>query len=122
MSTSTRKIVAGLLSIAMVLTLVVGLSATASAATYTRSLTVGSRGADVTALQTMLADGGFLSVSPTGYFGSLTKRALAQWQASVGITPAVGYFGPITRAYVASNGNSNVPPVAGNTAGCPAGA
>ena len=33
-----------------------------------------------------------------GYFGNLTKAAVAAYQTSVGITPAVGYFGPITRA------------------------
>jgi len=38
----------------------------------------------------------------TTYFGSLTKAALAKYQAAKGISPAVGYFGPITRAYVAS--------------------
>jgi peptidoglycan hydrolase-like protein with peptidoglycan-binding domain len=122
MSKSTRKIVAGLLSVAMVLTLVVGLSATASAqtVTFSRNLTVGSTGADVTALQTFLATKGYFTVTPTGYFGSITKRAVAQYQAANGITPAAGYFGPITRAHVAGNGGttggvSTVP-------GCPAGA
>ncbi|MCC2630721.1 MAG: baaA1 [Candidatus Paceibacter sp.] len=121
MSKSTRKFVAGLLSIAMVLTLVVGLSATASAqtATYTRNLTVGSTGADVTALQTFLASKGFFTVTPTGYFGSITKRALAQYQASVGIAPAAGYFGPITRANLA--GSVVVTPGT-SVPGCPAGA
>jgi hypothetical protein len=124
MSKSTRKFVAGLLSIAMVLTLVVGLSATASAqtATYTRNLTVGSTGADVTALQTYLASKGFFSVTPTGYFGSITKRALAQFQASVGISPAAGYFGPITRAYLAANGGAVVTTPGTSVPGCPAGA
>jgi len=62
--------------------------------TYTRDLTVGSTGADVTALQMMLG------VSPaTGYFGSITKAAVTQYQAQNGI-PATGYFGPLTRAKV----------------------
>ena len=69
---------------------------------YTRDLTVGSRGADVTALQNLLANKGFLSVSATGYFGPLTKAALAAWQAANGITPSVGYFGPKTRAAVSA--------------------
>src|SRR5207247_2046157 len=56
---------------------------------FTRNLTVGSRGADVTALQNILG------VSPaTGYFGALTKAALMRWQASVGIS-ATGFFGPL---------------------------
>lgn len=116
---STLKIVAGLLSFAMVLTLVVGFAvsqADAQTVSFTRNLTVGSRGADVTDLQTILATGGFLSVSPTGYFGALTKAALGAWQASQGISPAVGYFGPISRAAI---GGVAVTPT---TPGCPAGA
>jgi len=78
--------------------------AAASSYTYTKDLTLGSKGDDVTALQQMLISGGFLTAvsAPTGYFGPLTKSALAAYQASVGISPAAGYFGPKTRAYVAS--------------------
>jgi peptidoglycan hydrolase-like protein with peptidoglycan-binding domain len=36
----------------------------------------------------------------TQYFGRNTQMALAKFQKSVGIAPAVGFFGPITRAYV----------------------
>ena len=36
-----------------------------------------------------------------GYFGSLTRTAVAIWQAANGITPAVGYFGPISRRAIA---------------------
>src|SRR4051812_34323847 len=108
MNSSTRKIFAGLLSLAMVLTLVAGVAVSANAqtatATFTRSLTVGSRGTDVTALQSILMQAGYLKVSPTGYFGSLTKAALAAWQAANGISPAVGYFGPITRAAIGNGG------------------
>lgn len=71
--------------------------------TFTTDLTVGSKGADVVALQTWLVSKGHL-VMPVGvamgYFGPLTKAAVATYQTSVGITPAVGYFGPITRAKV----------------------
>lgn len=116
MTSTSRKIFAGVLSLAMVLTLVAGVASSASAqttvaATYTRNLTVGSTGADVTALQSTLYAAGYLKVAPTGYFGSLTKAALAAWQASVGISPASGYFGPITRAYLATmgTGTSTVP-------------
>ncbi len=118
--TNTKKIVAGLMSFAMVFGAVVVPAAkadaqtttttttTTSASMYTRDLTVGSRGADVTSLQAMLAAGGHLKVAPTGYFGPLTKGALAAWQMSVGITPAAGYFGPITRAYIATSGSVTV--------------
>lgn len=69
--------------------------------TFTRNLTVGSRGDDVSELQRFLVRRGFLTlVSPTGYFGSLTKAALARYQAESGITPAAGYFGPITRTSI----------------------
>ncbi|MHB1769919.1 MAG: ice-binding family protein [Minisyncoccota bacterium] len=39
-------------------------------------------------------------VGPTSYFGVLTNAALAEFQANVGISPALGNFGPITRAYL----------------------
>lgn len=74
-----------------------------SSYSYTRDLTVGSKGDDVSALQQMLIGGGYLKISaPTGYFGSLTKAALAAWQSASSISPAAGYFGPKSRAYVAS--------------------
>jgi peptidoglycan hydrolase-like protein with peptidoglycan-binding domain len=34
----------------------------------------------------------------TGYFGSVTASAVAAWQAANGVTPAVGYFGPVSQA------------------------
>lgn len=70
---------------------------------FARNLTVGSSGDDVVALQTWLEQKGFL-VMPIGvtkgYFGGITKAALAKYQISVGINPAVGYFGPITRGKI----------------------
>ena len=41
-------------------------------------------------------------VGATSYFGEMTRAALAEFQASVGISPALGNFGPITRHYLAS--------------------
>ena len=77
-----------------------GSSATASA-TFTSNLTVGSNGAQVTALQTwLIAKGYSIPAGATGYFGPQTKAALAAYQVASGITPAAGYFGPITRAKV----------------------
>ncbi len=70
---------------------------------YTRDLTVGSKGADVSALQSLLIAQGDLKISaPTGYFGPLTQAALAKFQAANGIKPSAGFFGPITRAFIAS--------------------
>lgn len=76
-------------------------SSTASSAAYnfTRSITVGSQGADVTALQNYLISAGYpIAAGATGYFGAQSAAALAKWQAANGISPAVGYFGPVSMA------------------------
>jgi hypothetical protein len=70
---------------------------------FTQDLTLGSTGADVTALQNLLIKAGDLNITTaTTYFGALTQAALAKYQAANGISPAAGYFGPKTRAYVNS--------------------
>ncbi len=88
-----------------------GTSAPTVTGSFATDLTVGSTGADVMALQVYLNAKGF-TVSATGpgskgsettMFGGATKAALAKFQASVGISPAAGYFGPKTRAYVVAN-------------------
>lgn len=71
---------------------------TSSSCSFTRDLTVGSTGADVTCLQDALKAGGYMAVSATGYFGPLTKAAVIKWQVAAGVTPAAGYFGPKSRA------------------------
>ncbi|MEK7115028.1 MAG: peptidoglycan-binding protein [Patescibacteria group bacterium] len=87
-----------------------GSSVSAPAASFNRNLTVGSRGADVTALQDILISKGHLAAGlNTGYFGNLTKAAVAKWQASMGISPAVGFVGPISRASLNSMGGVMVP-------------
>jgi len=71
--------------------------------TFTMDLTVGSSGAEVTALQQWLVSKGFLTMPAgvsMGYFGEMTRAAVAAYQTSKGITPASGYFGPVTRASV----------------------
>jgi hypothetical protein len=75
-------------------------SALPIAPVYTRNLTVGSRGDDVRNLQSLLIGKGLLSSTVTGYFGGLTKAALANFQRSKGL-PATGFFGPMTRAVLA---------------------
>lgn len=68
--------------------------------TFNNDLTIGSTGADVSALQTKLVEAGYLTMpsgTAMGYFGSLTAAAVKSWQASVGL-PATGYFGPLSRA------------------------
>lgn len=83
--------------------------------TITSSLTMGSTGAEVICLQAALVQKGYL-VMPVGvqmgYFGGLTKSAVAKWQSANNISPAVGYFGPISlKAFtgVATGGTSTVP-------------
>src|SRR3990167_71270 len=77
-----------------------GASVSSSACAFTRSLTVGSQGADVTCLQNYLTGTGHFTFAggATGYFGPITRTAVAAWQAANGVAPAVGYFGPISQA------------------------
>ncbi|MCI5108645.1 MAG: peptidoglycan-binding protein [Candidatus Pacebacteria bacterium] len=87
-----------------------GGSSTGASYTFTQDLTVGSTGEEVRQLQMFLNNNGYtVAASGAGsagsestYFGSLTAAALAKYQAANGIAPAVGYFGPITRASVNS--------------------
>jgi hypothetical protein len=75
---------------------------------FTRNLTIGAKGDDVRQLQRFLNGAGFgVAASGAGSpgsesttFGPATQRALARFQASKGIRPAAGYFGPATRAVV----------------------
>jgi peptidoglycan hydrolase-like protein with peptidoglycan-binding domain len=76
-------------------------------------LRVGSRGQDVVTLQMFLQGRGFLRMPngvAYGYFGKLTSSALAQYQASIGLTPS-GNFDSTTRGKVMSemnmSGNGN---------------
>ena len=77
-----------------------GTTSTVSTAkcSFARSLTVGSKGEDVTCLQNYLKGAGHLTVSATGFFGSLTKVAVMKWQSANSIAPAFGYFGSVSRA------------------------
>ena len=71
----------------------------AGACTFTRALSVGVKGDDVTCLQTYLTSTGHFTYSGAkGYFGGITKSAVAAWQAANGVAPATGYFGSISRA------------------------
>lgn len=78
---------------------------------FTRDLRGGTTGEDVRALQQWLnahsyavaASGPGAPGSETTKFGFATQAALARFQAAQGITPAAGYFGAKTRAYIQSN-------------------
>jgi len=71
---------------------------------FTRSLSLGSRGTDVSALQTALEQKGFLTIPngvAKGYFGALTRMAVIKYQESVNL-PMVGVFGPLTKVKLIS--------------------
>lgn len=92
-------------------------STTASEASPTQSvdisgmpqfdMTIGRRGGDVVWLQEFLiakdtgnAAQSLAAVGATGYYGTLTANALAEYQKAAGISPASGYFGELTRTYI----------------------
>lgn len=77
-----------------------GVTSSAGKCFFTRDLTIGVRGDDVTCLQNYLTGTGHFSYSggATGYFGSITRNAVSAWQASNGVTPTAGYFGPKSKA------------------------
>jgi hypothetical protein len=73
-------------------------------------LKLGARGESVRELQKFLIEQNvgtsvakLAKAGATGYFGEVTKTALAEYQASLGIKPASGYYGPITRKIIAQN-------------------
>lgn len=108
------------LKMAIVALAIVAVGAATANAAFNTNLTVGSTGADVSALQSWLISKGFSipaissGAAAPGYFGSQTKSAVVAYQASVGL-PNTGFVGPLTRGIL--NGTS-VPSVA---TGCPSG-
>lgn len=94
---------------------------------FTRTHQQGDSGGEVMWIQQFLnshgaqiaATGAGSPGNETSYFGALTKAAVAKWQAANGVSPAAGYWGPITRAKVAAvcagstPGGPGVPPVTG---------
>jgi len=71
-------------------------SSTASSV-FTRTLRRGDSGADVKTLQTWLSDIGY-TVPATGYFGSMTKRAVRHFQTAMSLAPVTGVVGRATAA------------------------
>lgn len=97
---------------AQVASMQTGTPAASSSYTFTKDLTLGAKGADVSALQQILINGGYLKIAaPTSYFGPATKAALVAWQKAAGVTPASGYFGPKTRTAMAGTPGTPGTPV-----------
>jgi hypothetical protein len=72
------------------------------AVNFSRNLMYRSRGADVTLLQDILREKGYLSVQSTGFFGIATFRAVKAFQKNYMHIPPTGYVGPKTRAVLNS--------------------
>lgn len=77
---------------------------------FTKNLWKGIRDNDVKTLQEFLisqnkgpAAQALANITTTTYFGEMTLAAVAEYQAAVGISPASGNFGPLTRAYISSH-------------------
>ena|GEM_PF-1483521 len=71
---------------------------------FLRSLEIGTQGADVAALQSILVQKGFLRMPSGvsyGYFGALTRAAVIEYQTSVAL-PANGIFDALTRTELVS--------------------
>ncbi len=90
-----------------------------------RSLQMGSDGADVKALQVFLNGSATTQVASAGagspgsestYFGGLTKAAVVKFQSANGVS-AIGIVGPATRAAIAAvcGGTPSTPTVPGTT-------
>ena len=114
MSTTTTNnvakvaaLVAGLGLVAMTFVAAAPAKAAESMMTFDTNLTVGSKGAQVTALQNWLISKGYsIPAGATGYFGGQTRAAVMAYQKTNLISPAVGYFGPLTRASVNAGGGA----------------
>lgn len=73
---------------------------------FTRDLTIGAEGPDVAALQKYLEKNGFMTMPngvAYGYFGTVTKNGVSAYQKKNKISPAVGFFGPLTRNFLNKN-------------------
>lgn len=77
---------------------------------YTYSLQIGSTdietNGEVSRLQNYLYNLGYLPVSPTGYYGTLTRTAVSRYQISQQIAP-LGIVGPLTRNALSCGSNQS---------------
>ncbi|MBP9803160.1 MAG: peptidoglycan-binding protein, partial [Candidatus Pacebacteria bacterium] len=56
-----------------------------------------NKNGEVTLLQKYLRANGYLTISPSGYFGSSTFKAVIEFQKANSLKPAFGYVGSLTR-------------------------
>lgn len=74
------------------------------------NMTLGSTGQGVVVLQGLMSEMGYLNVPsgvPFGYYGSLTRDAVARYQSSLRVSPTSGYFGPLTKVAMQSDYSSH---------------
>ena len=103
--------------------------------TFTKNLTLASKGEEVKYLQVFLNSDPTTQVAASGvgsagkettYFGNATKAAVKKFQTKYGITPVAGYWGSISRAkanaLLAAGTTTPVTPVTPVDTGCTAGA
>jgi peptidoglycan hydrolase-like protein with peptidoglycan-binding domain len=65
----------------------------------TRDIQLNDQGEDVRTLQQLLISKGYaIPAGVTGFFGTQTQQALIKFQQDNNITPAQGYYGPVTSA------------------------
>ncbi len=101
------------------------LASIAGAYAFNANLTVGSTGADVSALQSALIAAGYSipsiasGAAQPGYFGSQTKAAVVAYQTAKGL-PSTGFVGPLTRG-ILNGGAATVSMTPAASTGCPAG-
>jgi len=82
---------------------------------FLKDLELGDQDSDVKRLQEFLNTNGYILTTEglgsigdeTTFFGSLTVSALIKFQSDNSISPAVGYFGPITRSFINNLLNNN---------------
>ncbi|MDQ6848850.1 MAG: peptidoglycan-binding protein, partial [Actinomycetota bacterium] len=74
---------------------------TRGSAVFSRTLHVGERGVDVKTLQGWLGEVGF-SVPATGFFGPMTRHAVASFQSARALRPATGTVGHRTASALLS--------------------
>lgn len=95
-----------------------------SSCNFTRDLELGDEGEDVRCLQKFLNSKGFKisnqgAGSPgkeTDTFKDLTKLAIIKWQIANGLSPAEGYFGPMSRQTYKKISSAVTPVISSNSA------